>query len=596
MLDLDHLYGFLGNLRADTKERGQISLTRDNLLGTQRHFLDQIGKGLDEGVHHFVVLKGRQAGITTIMMALNLYWAFRHSGIGQTLVMHDEPTRDMLRQTLMMYYGSLPPAWRKRMMQSNRNQMVFKNRSRMMYQIASAKSKGFGRGKAINYMHATEAAFWQNVDGIQSLENSFSQSNPNRLYVYESTANGYNHYHDMWEMAQRATTSRAIFIPWWVNQLYQFGADTPQYKTYWDGHPNSDEREWLRDVKRLYKMTLTGEQMAWWRWMLNEKVMDHQVLLQEHPPTENYAFQMSGSKFFSSGALNDAFHIARKRKCEYYKVHFGLRFEETKLVKCGKEIANLRIWEQPAPAKSKAYYAIGADPAYGSSDWADQFCIQVFRVYADGMDQVAEFCTPSITTSNFAWMIAFLGGAYGEGGSAELNLEVTGPGQAVLQELENMRRQAISTSSIEDKSLYNVVRHMRYYNYKRIDSSSGGVGAIGWMTTQQTKQRMMNAMRDQFQRGMIRIYSPEAIEEMRAVVQDGAQIQAMGRDKDDRVIAVALATIAWLDKMRMGLMQARLNRPTVTDLEDGDRPEPSAAASTANRAVGRFLVAKGLAK
>lgn len=112
MLDLDHLYGFLGNLRADTKERGQISLTRDNLLGTQRHFLDQIGKGLDEGVHHFVVLKGRQAGITTIMMALNLYWAFRHSGIGQTLVMHDEPTRDMLRQTLMMYYGSLPPAWR----------------------------------------------------------------------------------------------------------------------------------------------------------------------------------------------------------------------------------------------------------------------------------------------------------------------------------------------------------------------------------------------------------------------------------------------------------------------------------------------------
>ena len=47
---------------------------------------------------------------------------------------------------------------------------------------------------------------------------------------------------------------------------------------------------------------------------------------------------------------------------------------------------------------------VGADPAYGSSDWADRFCIQVYRCYADGLDRVAEFATSELNTYQFAWV------------------------------------------------------------------------------------------------------------------------------------------------------------------------------------------------
>jgi hypothetical protein len=72
-------------------------------------------------------------------------------------------------------------------------------------------------------------------------------------------------------------------------------------------------------------------------------------------------------------------------------------------------LATLKIWEEPIDT---AYYVIGADPAYGSSDWADRFCIQIFRCYADGLDQVAEFATSELNTYQFAWVIAHLAGAY----------------------------------------------------------------------------------------------------------------------------------------------------------------------------------------
>lgn len=595
-MNLDHLHRFLGELQIDTKEMGPRKLTQENLLGTQRMFLHELNKGLAEGIHHFVVLKGRQAGITTFMMALNLYWAFMHKGIGQTLVQHDEATRDMLRQTLMMYYASLPEKWRVPMVQSNRNQVVFRNRSRMMYQINSKKNDNLGRGKAINYAHCTEAAFWKNPDSIDSLENSFSQSNPNRLYIFESTANGYNHFHDMWKTAKKATARRAIFIPWWVNELYSCAQESPEYKTYWDGRPTPEEREWLLDIKRLYKVSLTGEQMAWWRWMAAEKVLSETQLLTDHPPTENYAFQLSGSNFFSAGALNDALHLAKRRKPEYYRVHFGMRFEETKLVPCGKELATLKVWEKPQDGRD-CYYAIGADPAHGSNEWKDGFALQVYRVYADGMDQVAEYCATGITTANFAWVISFLAGAYGEAGTAELNLEVNGPGQSVLQELDNMKRQSMSTSSNEDKSLYNVVRHMRYYNYRRMDSASGSRGAIGWLTTSATKQRMMNNMRDAFTKGMLRIYSHECIAEMQSVVQDGPHIEAQGKiDKDDRVVATALAVVCWIDKMRINLVQRRIARPAISDLVLADAPPKNVTpmAATAQKALAGYLSRVGM--
>ena len=74
--DLGRFYKFCSQLRIETKEEGLKKL--DVLLGTQTYVMNEIAKGLEDDVHHFVILKGRQLGITTISLALDLYWHFTH--------------------------------------------------------------------------------------------------------------------------------------------------------------------------------------------------------------------------------------------------------------------------------------------------------------------------------------------------------------------------------------------------------------------------------------------------------------------------------------------------------------------------------------
>ena len=77
--DLRKFERFCRELTVETKERGLRKLGTQ-LLGTQKYLMQEIGRGLEEGKHFFVVLKGRQLGITTISLALDLYWHFIHPG------------------------------------------------------------------------------------------------------------------------------------------------------------------------------------------------------------------------------------------------------------------------------------------------------------------------------------------------------------------------------------------------------------------------------------------------------------------------------------------------------------------------------------
>ena len=83
------------------------------------------------------------------------------------------------------------------------------------------------------------------------------------------------------------------------------------------------------------------------------------------------------------------------------RFHFTDDFLQTKLEVVAEVMAHLRVWEEP---DNDAFYSIGADPAYGSSAWADRSAIEVYRCYADRFEQVAEFCTAEITTYKFAWV------------------------------------------------------------------------------------------------------------------------------------------------------------------------------------------------
>ena len=579
--NLKQFYAFCAQLKIETKEQGLRKM--DTLLGTQTYVMDEIAKGLDEDIHMFIILKGRQLGITTISLALDLYWQFIHPGWQGTLVSDTEENRDMFRSTLAMYMDGLPKEYKIPLIAHNRNQLVLKNRSRIFYQIAGNKSR-LGQGKAITYLHGTETASWGNEEGLASLIASLAETNPNRLYIFESTAQGFNMFHEMYTTAKRARTQRAIFCGWWRNQFYSVGADTDIYKVYWDGKLNVEEKEWTRDIKKLYGVEINSRQMAWWRWKLHEGIKDDSLMYQEFPPTEDYAFVMTGTSFFSNSRCTDAMKISKKIECDYYRYSMGSDFKDTDCIKSTERMATLKVWEEPVDT---AYYVIGADPAYGSSDWADRFCIQVFRAYADGLEQVAEFATSELNTYQFAWVIAHLAGAYK---NSTLNLEVNGPGQAVINELRNLKRQASMLKGNQGRDLMDVLSHMQNYIWRRNDAMGTLSASIGWVTTTQTKERMLTYMKDYFERGMMAIYSGDTLEEMKTMIRDGGSIQASGRNKDDRVVATALAAAAFAEQVQPRLIQMGHTRDLSRKLEPDNSPEGFAV----NRNVGDYLKRIGL--
>ena len=563
--NLKHFYNFCKQLKIETKEQGLRKM--DHLLGTQTYVMDEINKGLADGCHFFVILKGRQLGITTISLALDLYWHFMHPGLQGTLTTDTEENRDMFRSTLAMYMDGLPKEYKIPLVAHNRNQLSLKNRSRLFYQVAGLRAKGsLGRGKAITYLHGTETSSWGDEEGLASLLASLAETNPDRLYTFESTARGFNMFHDMYVTAKKARTQRAIFCGWWRNELYMLDPKDKTYEVYWDGKLTGEEKEWVKDIKKLYNFEINSRQIAWWRWKLYEGIKDDSLMYQEFPPTEDYAFVMTGTSFFSNARCTDAVKKLKKTTYDSYRYVFGANFQDTQVIKSTERLATLKVWEEPVDT---AYYVIGADPAYGSSDWADRFCIQVFRCYSDGLEQVAAFATSELNTYQFAWIIAHLAGAYK---NSTLNLEINGPGQAVINELRNLKRQAASMGTALGKDLLDVYGNMQNYIWRRNDTLGGVSNSIGWMTTAATKERMLTYMKDFFERGMMDIWDMDTIEEMKTMVRDGGSIEASGRNKDDRVIATALACAAFAEQVQPRLITAKLTRP-MSRMQDDFTPE-----------------------
>jgi hypothetical protein len=319
-----------------------------------------------------------------------------------------------------------------------------------------------------------------------------------------------------------------------------------------------------------------------------EEITDSDLMLQEYPWTENQAFILSGKNFFNL-AMVDRFDkaIELEEPPQFWRFSFGDDFQKTELEQVHEGAANMRIWEENV---DDAFYAIGADPSYGSASWADRSVVEVYRCYADRFEQVAEFCSPEIATYKFAWIIAVLAGYYR---NSMLNIEVNGPGEAVMGELDNLRRQASSMGGTPGgRGLREAVGHMRYFLYKRLDSPFSG-NAFGWKTTQDSKDRSFSAFRDLMERGHGSIHSPILVDEMKIIVrEEDGFLGASGRGKDDCTVASAIAAECYVRYFvvklkQMGLSwdseKARRNRV----FEAGREETPQEKAM--NRSVGAFM-------
>ena len=93
-----------------------------------------------------------------------------------------------------------------------------------------------------------------------------SDSNPNRLYIYESTARGFNMWNEMWEQARNDPHHcKCIFLGWWSKDSQQVPRDHFDFKLYGETPPSDDEIAKIKRVKEMYGHDITQEQLAWIR-------------------------------------------------------------------------------------------------------------------------------------------------------------------------------------------------------------------------------------------------------------------------------------------------------------------------------------------
>lgn len=535
-----------------SKEKG---LTKLRFYNSQELSLRAIMAGLKRGVHHFTILKGRQLGISTFCLALDLFWLIVFKGTQGAIVVDDESNRDQFKATITGYLGKLPAKYRVGVRSHNRNQLVLSNGSVLFYIIAGTKRKGsFGHGKGLNFVHATELSRYGDAEAWASFVSALAEEHPWRLFIYESTARGYNLFNDVWEEAVDSVDKAALFLGWWTKETYRLKRGSPRYNQVMPlVEYTADEEEGMRKVKEGYNVEVDDEQVAWWRAKGRELGSRNSegYLEQEFPWTADDAFRLSGRVFFPLKQVNELVRQATGKTFMGFRFHFGDTYETVELeqVKNVRE-AELRVWEQPS---AFGEYSLGADPAYGTAvegnTWHDLFAISVLRCYADKVVQVAEYAVNDIDPYKFAWVIAFLCGWYKK---TRLVLELTGPGTNVLKELQHVQRElqtGYRAAKARELGINNALAYMAHYLYIRPDSLSSSM-LLQMKASTDTKSLMLRRLKDAIMLRTIDIRSVPLLREMPKIIDGGGTIAAEGRAKDDRTLGIGLAYRGYDDWLR----------------------------------------------
>jgi len=555
---------FLYHVRINSKETGGETILAEHIYEAQERFLDCVFDGLEQDVHDFKILKSRQLGISTVSRALSIFWLGMHSGLQGAMVFDTFAHRDEAKEELVGMIHDLPsrlkfPSIRK----NSRDLLVLSNGSRLRFLNAGVrKSRAagtLGRSSGIKFVYASEISSWDNEEGLVSFLNALSDKYPDRLYVWETTARGFDRWYKMWVEAKADDLNqKTCFIGWWAKESQKLEKGTPAFERYGITPPTEKELERIKEVEEKYGHVVTAEQLAWYRRKSNplaededdEETDDDQLLAQEQPWTEEEAFQQTGSSFFSGEKLTD---IARNSVTDKFQPYDFLNGQD--FFHCDwfpiqrKNRAQLKVWEEP---QEGGVYVIAADPAYGHDEKNNNSAIQVLRCYADCLVQVAEYANSVITTQPFAWVIASIAGWYK---NVHVIIEINGPGEAVLSEYKSLKQLVTSghmRAAASERGLRDIFTNVRDYMYARTDSHNAGT-AMHWKTTAQLKVTIMERLRDFTNDGTLELRSFEVLEEMKSIRREGDTIGAEGLNRDDRTYCLAMGIRAWEQSIRRGM-------------------------------------------
>ena len=341
----------------------------------QHEFINILNKAIEDYEQGLItsisllVLKGRQLGFTTLITAYQLAATItRHNFEGLTLADKSSNTEAIFQNKAKFIYNRLPEMIKPTEKYNSKRQLLFEKLN-SSWSVDTA-TKEVGRSRTINFFHGSECAFWK--DGISKILASLGETfTHNAIKIYETTANGFNDYREMWKSGQHIN----CFFEWWKTREYRLNFETKNMRTKFlndidrkKGIWIYDRLRWLRDEKVL------DENQLYWYYKKYQGYIDKEVIKQEYPCTPDEAFIASGKCYFNTETI-----IKRIDQLEHKENNGVLDvgyFKYDLIVKDNKKkIINIR-WISDKGGFIKIYkkpdkgvpYVLGGDTAGDGSD------------------------------------------------------------------------------------------------------------------------------------------------------------------------------------------------------------------------------------
>lgn len=304
-----------------------------------------------------VILKARQMGFSTLTEGIIFKEVCTNTNTRAGIVAHVEDATTNLFNMSKRYYEYLPEPIQPRIKASNAKELVFEDLESSI-KCYTAGGKGIGRSATFRLLHVSEYAFWQGekektlLGLMQAVPND-----PDTVVIIESTANGFEDFKKIWDMAERGESEFVpVFCAWW---------ELPEYSMPYDGFALTAEE---KDIKKRYG--LTNGQIAWRRWSIaNNCGGDPDLFRQEYPANPYEAFISTGKSVFDTDAVSRRLEQLKppvKRGQFEYKIRY---------VEDEAEVYDIRWVDDPDgyiqifdDVKPYWPYVIGGDTADGGSD------------------------------------------------------------------------------------------------------------------------------------------------------------------------------------------------------------------------------------
>ena len=317
-----------------------------------------------------IILKARQLGFSTLAEALIFQRTATQENVNSLVVAHREDSTANLFKMSKLFFERLPEELRPLHRNSNARELVFESPERdpekkaknpgLMSRIRcqTAGGAGIGRSDTLQNVHLSEFAFWSGDK--TATWTGILQAVPaeaDTMVIVESTANGFDEFHRLWEAAVRGESDfEPLFFPWFENPDYRRPA------------PPGEEFS-AAEQELAARYGLDGEQLMWRRWCIrNNCAGDERIFRQEYPSCPDEAFLTSGQAVFDNELVRRRREQGEKPVMQgYFEYDLGpdpTVMENIRWRESGEGI--IRIYQKP---HSRRPYVIGGDTAGTGSDW-----------------------------------------------------------------------------------------------------------------------------------------------------------------------------------------------------------------------------------